>query len=113
MHSHIEDAVNANSGSGKNHSYIVTNVASGKVEKKVGTTYIDVNAPLITSSPLAMIAWLKNRMISAGEEIRYVAEPEDQGEVTARAFELIGWNGSSISEERTSVEIDASGWQDF
>jgi hypothetical protein len=113
MHSHIEDAVNANPSSGENHSYIVTNVASGKVEKKVGTTYIDVNAPLMTSSPLAMIAWLKNRMISAGEEIRYVAETEDQGEVTARAFELIGWDGSSISEERTSVEIDASGWQDF
>jgi hypothetical protein len=113
MHSHIEDAVNANSGSGENHSYIVTNVASGKVEKKVGTTWIDVNAPLKTSSPLAMIAWLKNRMISAGDEIRYVVETEDEGEVTARAFELIGWDGSSISEERTSVEIDASGWQDF
>ena len=113
MHSHIEDAVNANPSSGENHSYIVTNVASGKVEKKVGTTWIDVNAPLKTSSPLAMIAWLKNRMISAGDEIRYVVETEDQGEVTSRAFELIGWDGSSISEERTSVEIDASGWQDF
>ena len=113
MHSHIEDAVNTNPASGENHSYIVTNVASGKVEKKVGTTWIDVNAPLKTSSPLAMIAWLKNRMISAGDEIRYVVETEDEGEVTARAFELIGWDGSSISEERTSVEIDASGWQDF
>ncbi|MDB4365843.1 hypothetical protein N9Z08_02850, partial [Pirellulales bacterium] len=113
MHSHIEDAVNANPASGETHSFIIANVASGKVEKKVGTTWIDVNAPLKTSSPLAIIAWLNNRTISPGDELRYVVETEDQGEVTARAFELIGWDGSSISEERTSVEIDASGWQDF
>ena len=113
MHSHIKAAVSSNPGVSDDHSYVITGLASGKVEKKQGESWVDVSTPPKSSNPFELLALLQRRLITSSDEIRWVPDAEDHGEVSTEAFELIGWNGTSASEEKTSIEIDASGWQDF
>ncbi|MGI9460792.1 MAG: hypothetical protein ACR2NF_12400 [Pirellulales bacterium] len=113
MHSHIKSAVSSNPGVSDDHSYVITGLASGKVEKKQGESWVDVSTPPKSSNPFELLALLRRRLITSSDEIRWVPDAEDHGEVSTEAFELIGWNGTSASKEKTSIEIDASGWQDF
>ena len=74
---------------------------------------LDVSTPPRSSNPFELLALLQRRIIKPTDEIRWVPDAKDKGEVSTEAFELIGWNGSSASEEKTSIEIDASGWSDL
>ena len=113
MYSQIKAAVSSNLGVSDDDNYVITALASGKVEKKQGDSWVDVSTPPRSSNPFELLALLQRRLITPTDEIRWVPDAEDQGEVSTEAFELVGWNGSSASEEKTSVEIDASGWSDL
>ena len=113
MYSAIEAAVSSDSSVADNHSYVITGLASGKVEKKHGDSWIDVSAPPRSTNPFELLALLQRRIIKPSDEIRWVPDAEDQGEVSTKAFELFGWNGATASEEKTVVEIDAGGWSDI
>lgn len=113
MYSQIKAAVSSNLGVSDDDSYVITEVASGKVEKKQGDSWVDVSTPPRSSNPFELLALLQRRIIKPTDEIRWVPDAKDKGEVSTEAFELIGWNGSSASEEKTSIEIDASGWSDL
>ena len=113
MYSQIKAAVSSNLGVSDDDNYVITALASGKVEKKQGDSWVDVSTPPRSSNPFELLALLQRRIIKPTDEIRWVPDAEDYGEVSTEAFELIGWNGSSTSEEKTSVEIDASGWSDL
>ena len=113
MYSQIKAAVSSNLGVSDDDSYVITEVASGKVEKKQGDSWVDVSTPPKSSNPFELLALLQRRLILPTDEIRWIPDAEDQGEVSTEAFELIGWNGTSASEKQASIEIDASGWQNF
>ena len=113
MHSHIKAAVSSNQAVSDDHSYVITGLASGRVEKKQGDSWVDVSTPPKSSNPFELLALMIRRSITSSDEIRWVPDAEDHGEVSTEAFELIGWNGSTASQEKTSIEIDASGWRDL
>ena len=113
MYSQIKAAVSSNLGVSDDDNYVITALASGKVEKKQGDSWVDVSTPPISSNPFELLALLQRRIIKPTDEIRWVPDTEDQGEVSTKAFELIGWNGTTASEKETTIEIDAGGWSDL
>ena len=113
MYSAIERAVSSDPSAADNYSYVITELASGKVEKKQGDSWVDVSTPPRSSNLFELLALLQRRLITPTDVIRWVPDAEDQSEASTKAFELIGWNGATASEEKASVEIDASGWSDL
>ena len=58
MYSHIKGAVSSNPGVTVDHSYVITGLASGKVEKKQGDRWVDVSTPPKSSNPFELLAAL-------------------------------------------------------
>ena len=58
MHSHIKAAVSSNPGASDDHAYVITGLASGKVEKKQGESWVDVSTPPKSSNPFELLAAL-------------------------------------------------------
>ena len=92
--------------SGTSSTFIVSNVASGYVEKKRSDgSWVDVSTPITTSNPRALIQLLRNRMIAPGDEVRWVPGTANEGKASAQAFSLYGWDGVSASVEASEIEV--------
>ena len=85
-------------------SFIVSNVANGRVEKKIGDSWFNVSEAITTSSPSELIALMSRRVISSTDEIRWVPSTEDSTKATAEAFAIFGWNKQDgLVSDRASV----------
>ena len=85
-------------------SFIVSNVANGRVEKKIGDSWVNVSEAITTSSPSELIALMSRRVISSTDEIRWVPSTEDSTKATAEAFAIFGWNKQDgLVSDRASV----------
>ena len=97
----VEDSV-----AGKTNTFVVSNVASGYVEKKRSDgSWVDVSTPPKTSNPRALLQLLQNRMITPSDEIRWVPGTANEGKASAEAFSLYGWDGVSTSVEASEIEV--------
>ena len=106
-YSHLVDAsLHQSGGSAAPHTFVVSNVASGYVEKKRSDgSWVDVSTPITTSNPRALIQLLRNRMIAPGDEVRWVPGTANEGKASAQAFSLYGWDGVSASVEASEIEV--------
>ena len=85
-------------------SFIVSNVANGRVEKKIGDSWFNVSEAITTSSPSELIALMSRRVISSTDEIRWVPSTEDSTKATAEAFAIFGWTKQDrLVSDRASV----------
>ena len=57
-------------------SFVVTAVASGRVEKWDGSRWLDVSTAPASSNPRELLALLRQRQVTEGDQIRWVP-PED------------------------------------
>ena len=73
-------------------SFVVSNVANGSVEKKIGDSWINVSEAPTSSNPFQLLALLQRRIISPSDEIRWVPSAEDSSKATAEAFSIYGWD---------------------
>ena len=106
-YSHLVDASLHKYGDGTEaQTFIVSNVASGYVEKKHDDgSWADVSTPVTTSHPMALLQLLRNRMIAPGDEIRWVPGTASEAKASAKAFSLFGWDGVSASDEASEIEV--------
>ena len=105
-YSHLADATLTSTSSSQTTSFFVSKVASGYVEKKRRDgSWVDVSTPITTSNPRALIQLLRNRMIAPGDEIRWVPGTANEGNASAEAFSLYGWDGVSASVEASEIEV--------
>jgi FtsP/CotA-like multicopper oxidase with cupredoxin domain len=96
----LSDLAVASEGSGA-QSYVVTGVADGVVEKKVGETWVNISQQPTSANPAELLTYLSQRVIQQGDEIRWLREGSDGG----RAFSIVGWDGGSLVSP-TASEID-------
>ena len=106
-YSHLVDAsLHKSGGSAAPHTFVVSNVASGYVEKKRSDgSWVDVSTPITTSNPRALIQLLRNRMIAPGDEVRWVPGTANEGKASTQAFSLYGWDGVSASVKASEIEV--------
>ena len=92
--------------SATSNTFVVSEVASGYVEKKRSDgSWVDVSTPPKTSNPRALLQLLRNRMITPSDEIRWVPGTANEGNASAEAFSLYGWDGVSASVEASEIEV--------
>ena len=85
-------------------SFVVSGIANGSVEKKIGDSWVNVSEPPKSSNPFELLALLQRRLISPTDEIRWVPASDDSTKVTAEAFSIFGWNGKDkLSSDKASV----------
>ncbi len=103
----LEDAtLQGTRDSATSSTFIVSDVASGYVEKKRSDgSWVDVSTPPKTSNPRALLQLLRNRMITPSDEIRWVPGTANEGNASAEAFSLYGWDGVSASVEASEIEV--------
>lgn len=51
-----------------------------------------------------LIAFLKNRSVEKGDQIRWVLDSQDSQQVSADAFRMIGWDDPYVSDE-SEIEV--------
>ena len=103
VHSDLVAAASYSASAGE-ESYIVSRVANGSVEKKIGDSWVNVSEAPKSSNPLELLSLLQRRLISPTDEIRWVPAAEDSSKATAEAFSIFGWNGKDkLSSDKASV----------
>ena len=102
MYSDLVQAASYGTTAGE-ESYVVSGVANGSVEKKIGDSWVNVSEPPKSSNPFELLALLQRRLISPTDEIRWVPAAQAT-KVTAEAFSIFGWNGKDkLSSDKASV----------
>ena len=86
-------------------SFIVTAVASGRVEKWEGSRWVDVSTPPTSANPRTLLQHLARRQIGHGDQLRWVP-PEDAGS-TATAFNILGFDGRDRSPGESAIAVTA------
>ena len=86
-------------------SFVVSAVASGRVEKWIGSDWVDISTPPTTSSPKELLQLLQLRMVAPTDQLRWVPPADTMSEQTA--FTLIGWNGQQASASASTLVIEA------
>ena len=103
VHSDLVQAASYGATAGE-ESFIVSNVANGSVEKKIGDSWVNVSEAITTSSPSELIALMSRRVISSTDEIRWVPSAEDSTKTKAEAFAIFGLNQQDgLVSDRASV----------
>jgi len=103
VHSDLVAAASYGASAGE-ESFVISGVANGSVEKKIGDSWVNVSEPPKSSNPFELLALLQRRLISPTDEIRWVPAAEDSTKVTAEAFSIFGWNGKGkLSSDKASV----------
>lgn len=83
--------------------FVVSSV-HGRVEKRVGSDWIDVTLPS-SSSPRELLAMLHLRTIQPGDDLRWI--PREQAQQDGPAFAIIGWDGLATTLAASTVEFGA------
>ena len=86
-------------------SFVVSAVASGRVEKWNGTNWVDVSSPPASSSPAVLLRQLQQRLVTPTDQLRWVPPTESGG--AEAAFAVVGWNGREASTTASTVVIEA------
>jgi hypothetical protein len=86
-------------------SFVVSAVASGRVEKWTGTDWIDISTLPATSSPSVLLQQLQRRLVTPTDQLRWVPPADASGEQVA--FALVGWSGEQASATASTVTIEA------
>ena len=86
-------------------SFVVSAVASGRVEKWDGSRWIDVSSEPASASPADLLTHLRQRVIQPSDQLRWV--PPAVGGGRQEAFELLGWSGTDVSARSSTVVIEA------
>ena len=86
-------------------SFVVSAVASGRVEKWTGTDWVDISTPPATSSPSVLLKQLQQRVVTPSDQLRWV--PPANAAAEQPAFTLVGWNGQQASAAASSVVVEA------
>ena len=82
-------------------SFVVSAVASGRVEKWTSSDWVDISTPPSTSSPMELLQLLQLRMVAPTDQLRWVPPADTISEQTA--FTLIGWNGQQASASASTI----------
>ena len=100
----LKDAIQAGS---EDMSFVVSNVASGFVEKldPQSGNWVDISTPIRSSHPSHIINSLKLRVIKPTDQIRWNPDTASS-DTSARIMNIIGWDGTSVS--KTQGRIDAT-----
>lgn len=100
----LKDAIQAGS---EDMSFVVSNVASGFVEKldPQSGNWVDISTPIRSSHPSHIINALKLRVIKPTDQIRWNPDTASS-DTSARIMNIIGWDGTSVS--KTQGRIDAT-----
>ena len=86
--------------------FIVTGIASGYVEKRIGNEWVNISRPPPrSSSPKVLLEFFEQRLIKQTDEIRWIP-PSGVGH-TVTAFSIRGWDGLgvSLSDSLLNVEL--------
>ncbi|MDG1992728.1 MAG: hypothetical protein P8J43_09685, partial [Pirellulales bacterium] len=103
VHSDLVQAASYHATAGE-ESFVVSGVANGSVEKKLGDSWVNVSEAPKSSNPFELLALLQRRLISPSDEIRWVPSADDSTKATAEAFSIFGWNGKDkLSSDKASV----------
>ena len=103
VHSDLVAAASYHATAGE-ESFVVSGVANGSVEKKLGDSWVNVSEAPKSSNPFELLALLQRRLISPSDEIRWVPSADDSTKATAEAFSIFGWNGKDkLSSDKASV----------
>ena len=86
-------------------SFVVSAVASGRVEKWNGTDWIDISSPPTSAAPAVLLAQLKQRLVGPADQLRWV--PPAAGGSEQAAFTVVGWSGQAASAASSTVVIEA------
>jgi len=86
-------------------SFVVSAVASGRVEKWAGADWVDISTPPATSSPSVLLQHLQQRLVTPSDQLRWVPPGYASGEQAA--FALVGWSGEQASATASTVTIEA------
>lgn len=90
-----------------NQTYVITNVANGKVEKRVGGDWVDVSSPPKSTTPLGLLQALQLRKISSTDEIRWTQNLSTSTQ--KKTFKLVGWHKIAGDVGETEVTVDPVG----
>ena len=86
-------------------SFVVSAVATGRVEKWNGTDWIDISTPPASSAPAVLLRQLQQRLVTAADQLRWVP-PVEAGSEQA-VFTLVGWSGQEASATASTVVVEA------
>ena len=86
-------------------SFVVSAVASGRVEKWTGSGWVDISTAPATSSPSVLLRNLQQRLITPSDQLRWVPPADAISEQAA--FTLVGWHGQQASASASTVLIEA------
>ena len=86
-------------------SFVVSAVASGRVEKWAGADWVDISTPPASSSPGILLQHLQQRLVTPSDQLRWVPPADASGEQVA--FALVGWSGEQVSTTASTVTIEA------
>ncbi|MGI9460542.1 MAG: hypothetical protein ACR2NF_11130, partial [Pirellulales bacterium] len=84
--------------------FIISGVASGYVEKLVGTKWARMPDEPSSLNTVDLIDFLKSRSVETGDQIRWVPDSQDSQQVSADAFRMIGWDDPYVSDE-SEIEV--------
>jgi len=82
--------------------FVVTSV-SGRVEKMVGGTWVQVDRTPETSDPRELLRLLNVRTIQPGDQLRWI--PPSQQQERPTAFSVFGWDGTAFAKTESSVDV--------
>lgn len=86
-------------------SFVVTAVASGRVEKWDGSRWLDVSTAPASSNPRELLALLRQRQVTEGDQIRWV--PPEDGAASVTAFRIRGFDGIAGSPGDSMITVNA------
>ena len=84
-------------------SFVVTAVASGRVEKWDGGRWVDVSTPPSSANPRELMQHLRRRQVSEGDQLRWVPPRNPGSSVTA--FQIRGFDGQSTSPGDSAISV--------
>jgi hypothetical protein len=86
-------------------SFVVTAVASGRVEKWDSGRWVDVSTPPSSANPRELMQHLRRRQVSEGDQLRWVPPRNPGSSVTA--FEVRGFDGQETSPGDSAISVTA------
>ena len=84
-------------------TFMVTAVASGRVEKWDGNSWVDVSTHPTSANPQKLMQLLYRRQVSEGDQLRWVP-PENPGS-TVTAFHIRGFDGQVASPGDSAISV--------
>ena len=92
----------------EDQTYIIGNVANGKVEKLIDGGWVDVSSPPSSTSPMGLLQALQKRKIQPTDQLRW--NQASASGTTAQSFEITGWQKVNKVKSNTTVHVGGTGY---